>query len=122
MKTFNQQLTSSFELVTEEDNWEKDFPYFNEEIIQKYKQIPTQIHVVFTKRIDGVLVDRQEFCFETEEDAIAEAETIAINESAVSLDLWNFIRKDIADLYILKDYDELNTVFKISMYPMSHKS
>lgn len=104
--------------VTSEDSAAKD-SLLSEEFIQSIKKQPTKIHVVLKKRVSGEVVETQRFSFETEEDARDYAESLALSESFVSLDLWQYKRNDISDMYILKDETELfDTTYIINIYPV----
>lgn len=106
--------------VTSEDSAAKD-SLLSEDFIQAIKKQPTKIHVVLKKRVSGEVVETQRFSFETEEDARDYAESLALSESFVSLDLWQYKRNDISDMYILKDETELfDTTYIINIYPVQH--
>lgn len=91
----------------------------SEEFIQSAKKQPTKIHVVLKKKVEGETVEEQRLTFDTEDDARDQAEWLALSESYISLDLWEYRRTDISDVYVLHDTTELlKTVYIINIYPV----
>lgn len=121
-KQYNNKENNNDFLDTQEDKENKDVFTLSKEEILEYKKQRTKIHVVLKKRVSGEIVETQRFSFETEDDARDYAESLALSESFVSLDLWQYKRNDISDMYILKDETELfYTTYIINIYPVQHK-
>lgn len=88
-----------------------------QEDIEYFKSIPTNIHVVYTKLYNRVLVQKTNTVFTTEEEAEQYAETLATTVSGLPLDFWSVSTGDIAVYYSLTDPDNPNTMFRITIYP-----
>lgn len=118
-KQYNNKENNNDFLDTQEDKENKDVFTISREELLEYKKQRTKIHVVLKKRVSGEIVETQRFSFETEDDARDYAESLALSESFVSLDLWQYKRNDISDMYILKDETELfDTTYIINIYPV----
>lgn len=118
-KQYNNNQKNNDSLDTLEDKENKDVFTLSKEEIFEYKKQKTKIHVVLKKRVSGEIVETQRFSFEDEDDARDYAESLALSESFVSLDLWQYKRNDISDMYILKDETELfDTTYIINIYPV----
>lgn len=92
----------------------------HEEIIY-FKSIPTNIHVVLKVIKNGVVIDKQDTPFDSEDEADMFSRTLATTVSGLPLDFWSVSTGDIAVYYSLTDPDNPNTMFRITVYPKNLK-
>lgn len=85
--------------------------------IEHFKNIPTTVHVVLKVIKDGVVVDKQDTPFISEDEADMFSRTLATTVSGLPLDFWSESVGDIAVYYSLTDPDNPNTMFRITIYP-----
>ena len=85
--------------------------------IEHFKNIPTTVHVVLKVIKNGVVVDKQDTSFVSEDEADMFSRTLAATVSGLPLDFWSASTGDIAVYYSLTDPDNPNTMFRITIYP-----
>lgn len=85
--------------------------------IEHFKNIPTTVHVVLKVIKNGVVVDKQDTPFISEDEADMFSRTLATTVSGLPLDFWSASTGDIAVYYSLTDPDNPNTMFRITIYP-----
>lgn len=85
--------------------------------IEHFKNIPTTVHVVLKVIKNGVVVDKQDTAFISEDEADMFSRTLATTISGLPLDFWSTSTGDIAVYYSLTDPDNPNTMFRITIYP-----
>ena len=85
--------------------------------IEHFKNIPTTVHVILKVIKNGVVVDKQDTHFISEDEADMFSRTLATTVSGLPLDFWSASVGDIAVYYSLTDPDNQNTVFRITIYP-----
>ena len=85
--------------------------------IEHFKNIPTTVHVVLKVIKNGVVVDKQDTSFDSEDEADMFSRTLATTVSGLPLDFWSASVGDIAVYYSLTDPDNPNTMFRITIYP-----
>lgn len=104
--------------VSKEDEWLKDKPLFDfDEIEQEFKNKKTKIHVVLKKIENGIVIDKQDVSFLSEDEADSYSETLAISLSSLPLDFWEYSYSDIAVHYSLTDTDNPKIKYRITIYP-----
>ena len=97
-----------------------DFLLTQEEV-EYFKAVPTNLHVVYSKVYNKVLIEKTDTVFTNEEEATTFAETLATTVSGLPLDFWSVSSGDIAVYYSLTDPDNPNTMFRITIYPKNLK-
>ena len=85
--------------------------------IEHFKNIPTTVHVVLKVIKNGVVVDKQDTPFISEDEADMFSRTLATTVSGLPLDFWSASVGDIAVYYSLTDPDNQDTMFRITIYP-----
>ena len=85
--------------------------------IEHFKNIPTTVHVVLKVIKNGVVVDKQDTSFVSEDEADMFSRTLATTVSGLPLDFWSASTGDIALYYSLRDPDNQDTMFRITIYP-----
>ena len=85
--------------------------------IEHFKNIPTTVHVVLKVIKNGVVVDKQDTPFVSEDEADMFSRTLATTISGLPLDFWSASTGDIAVYYSLTDPDNQDTMFRITIYP-----
>lgn len=99
------------------DNLSKEAALLSHEEVEYFKSVPTNIHVVYSKIHNKVLIEKTDTVFTNEEEATTFAETLATTASGLPLDFWTVSTGDIAAYYSLTDPDNPNTMFRITLYP-----
>lgn len=96
-----------------------DFLLTQEEV-EYFKSVPTNIHVVYTKLYNRVLVQKTNTVFTTEEEAEQYAETLAVSVSGLNLNFWGYSFSDIAVKYVIDDLEEIGVTHRITIYPKNN--
>ena len=91
-----------------------------QEDIEYFKSVPTNIHVVYTKLYNRVLVQKTNTVFTTEEEAEQYAETLAVSVSGLNLNFWGYSFSDIAVKYVIEDLEEIGVIHRITIYPKNN--
>ena len=100
------------------ENPSKDADIFLSSVeIEHFKNIPTTIHVILKVIKNGVVVDKQDTSFVSEDEADMFSRTLATTVSGLPLDFWSASTGDIAVYYSLTDPDNQDTMFRITIYP-----
>ena len=100
------------------ENPSKDADIFLSSVeIEHFKNIPTTVHVILKVIKNGVVVDKQDTSFDSEDEADMFSRTLATTVSGLPLDFWSTSVGDIAVYYSLTDPDDQDTVFRITIYP-----
>ena len=103
------------------DNLSKEADTFLSSVeIEHFKNIPTTIHVILKVIKNGVVTDKQETAFISEDEADMFSRTLATTVSGLPLDFWSTSVGDIAVYYSLTDPDDQDTVFRITIYPKNN--
>lgn len=103
------------------ENHSKDAELLTSEEVEYFKSIPTTIHVVLKVIKNGVIVNKQDTPFISEDEADMFSRTLATTVSGLPLDFWSVSTGDIAVYYSLIDPDNSNTMFRITIYPKTLK-
>lgn len=100
------------------ENPSKDADIFLSSVeIEHFKNIPTTIHVILKVIKNGVVTDKQDASFVSEDEADMFSRTLATTVSGLPLDFWSASTGDIAIYYSLTDPDNQDTMFRITIYP-----
>ena len=91
--------------------------FLSSEETEHFKNIPTTVHVILKVIKNGVVVDKQDTSFISEDEADMFSRTLATTVSGLPLDFWSTSVGDIAVYYSLTDPDNPNTMFRITIYP-----
>ena len=108
-------------LPIDRENHSTDATTLSREEVEYFKSIPTNIHVVLKVIKNGVLIDKQDTPFDSEDEADMFSRTLATTVSGLPLDFWSVSTGDIAVYYSLIDPDNSNTMFRITIYPKTLK-
>lgn len=103
------------------ENLSKEAVLLSHEEVEYFKAVPTNLHVVYSKICNSVLIEKTDTVFTNEEEATTFAETLATTVSGLPLDFWSVSSGDIAVYYSLTDPDNPNTMFRITIYPKNLK-
>lgn len=104
-------------LPIDKENPSKDAALLLHEDIEYFKSVPTNLHVVYSKMYNKVLVEKTDTVFINEDEADQYAETLAVNVSGLSLNFWEYSTGDIAVKYVIEDIEEAGVVHRITVYP-----
>ena len=91
--------------------------FLSPEETEHFKNIPTTVHVILKVIKNGVVVDKQDASFISEDEADMFSRTLATTVSGLPLDFWSASTGDIAVYYSLTDPDNQDTMFRITIYP-----
>ena len=103
--------------VDTENPVKDDYFLLTQEEVEYFKSVPTNIHVVLNVIKNGVVIDKQDTSFISEDEADMFSRTLAATVSGLPLDFWSASTGDIAVYYSLTDPDNPNTMFRITIYP-----
>ena len=112
-----EQQNNNNQQVGRENPVKDDDILLTEEEVEYFKSVPTNIHVVLKVIKNGVIVDKQDTSFVSEDEADMFSRTLATTISGLPLDFWSASVGDIAVYYSLTDPDDQDTVFRITIYP-----
>lgn len=90
------------------------------EEVEYFKAVPTNLHVVYSKICNMVLIEKTDTVFTNEDEAITFAETLATTVSGLPLSFWEYSFNDIAVKYVIKDIEEVGLVHRITIYPKNN--
>lgn len=114
-----QNNNKNHQVDTENPVKDDDFLLTQEEV-EYFKSVPTNIHVILKVIKNGVVVDKQDTPFVSEDEADMFSRTLATTISGLPLDFWSVSTGDIAVYYSLTDPDNQDTVFRITIYPKNN--
>ena len=112
-----QQNNNKNQQVDTENPVKDDDIFISSVEIEHFKNIPTTVHVILKVIKNGVVVDKQDTSFISEDEADMFSRTLATTVSGLPLDFWSASVGDIAVYYSLTDPDNQNTMFRITIYP-----
>lgn len=115
-----QQNNNKDQQVDTENPVKDDDFLLNQEDIEYFKSVPTNIHVVYSKIYNRVLVQKTNTVFTTEEEAEQYAETLAVSVSGLNLNFWGYSFSDIAVKYVIEDLEEIGVTHRITIYPKNN--
>lgn len=103
------------------ENPSKDAELLTREEIEYFKSVPTNLHVVYSKIYNKVLIAKTDTVFTTEDEADHYAETLAVSVSGLPLNFWRQSLSEIAVKYVIEDTEEIGVIHRITIYPKSLK-
>ena len=112
-----QQNNNKDQQVDTENHVKDDDFLLNQEDIEYFKSVPTNIHVVLKVIKNGVVIDKQDTPFDSEDEADMFSRTLATTVSGLPLDFWSVSTGDIAVCYSLTDPDNTTIKYMITIYP-----
>jgi hypothetical protein len=115
-----QQNNNKNQQVDTENPVKDDDILLAQEDIEYFKSVPTNIHVVYSKTYNRVLVQKTNTVFTTEEEAEQYAETLAVSVSGLNLNFWGYGFSDIAVKYVFEDLEEIGVTHRITIYPKNN--
>ena len=99
------------------ENLSKEAALLSYEEVEYFKSVPTNIHVVYSKVYNKVLIEKTDTVFTNEEEATTFAETLATTASGLPLGFWEHSFNDIAVKYVIDDLEKAGLVHRITVYP-----
>lgn len=102
------------------ENLSKEAVLLSNEDVEYFKSVPTNLHVVYSKVYNKILIEKTDTVFTNEEEAITFAETLATTVSGLPLSFWEHSFNDIAVKYVLEDTEEVGLVHRITIYPKNN--
>lgn len=103
------------------ENHSKEAVLLSYEDLEYLKSITTNLHVVYSKIYNKVLIEKTDTVFTNEEEADQYAETLAVSASGLSLNFWEYSTGEIAVKYVIEDLEEVGVVHRITVYPKTLK-
>lgn len=107
------------QVATETPVKDDDFLLTQEEV-EYFKSVPTNLHVVYSKIYNKVLIEKTDTVFTNEDEATTFAETLATTVSGLPLNFWEYSFNDIAVKYSIKDLEEIGLLHRITIYPKNN--
>lgn len=102
------------------ENLSKEAALLSHEEVEYFKAVPTNLHVVYSKIYNKVLIEKTDTVFTNEDEATTFAETLATTVSGLPLNFWEYSFNDIAIKYVLEDIEEVGLVHRITIYPKNN--
>ena len=102
------------------ENLSKEAALLSHEEVEYFKSVPTNLHVVYSKVCNNVLIEKTDTVFTNEEEATTFAETLATTTSGLPLGFWEHSVNDIAVKYYLEDLEEIGLLHRITIYPKNN--
>ena len=90
------------------------------EEVECFKNTPTNLHVVYSKIYNKVLIEKTDTVFTNEDEATTFSETLATTVSGLPLSFWEYSFNDIAVKYSLEDLEEIGLLHRITIYPKNN--
>lgn len=114
-----QQNNKNQQVATENPVKDDDFLLTQEEV-EYFKSVPTNLHVVYSKICNMVLIEKTDTVFTNEDEATTFAETLATTVSGLPLSFWEYSFNDIAVKYYIEDLEEIGLLHRITIYPKNN--
>ena len=102
------------------ENLSKEAALLSHEEVEYFKSVPTNLHVVYSKVCNNVLIEKTDTVFTNEEEATTFAETLATTTSGLPLGFWEHSFNDIAVKYVIDDLEKVGLVHRITVYPKNN--
>ena len=115
-----QQNNNKNQQVDTENPVKDDDLLLTQEEVAYFKSVPTNIHVVYSKIYNRILVEKTDTVFATEDEAYQYSETLAVSVSGLSLNFWEYSFSDIAIKHTIEDLEETGQVHRITIYPKNN--
>ena len=114
-----QQNNKNQQVATENPVKDDDFILTQEEV-EYFKAVPTNLHVVYSKICNRVLIEKTDTVFTNEDEATTFSETLATTVSGLPLSFWEYSFNDIAVKYSIEDLEETGLLHRITIYPKNN--
>lgn len=114
-----QQNNKNQQVATENPVKDDDF-LLTQEVVEYFKYVPTNLHVVYSKICNMVLIEKTDTVFTNEDEATTFSETLATTVSGLPLSFWEHSFNDIAVKYSLEDLEEIGLLHRITIYPKNN--
>lgn len=98
----------------------KEAVLLSHEEVEYFKAVPTNLHVVYSKICNSVLIEKTDTVFTNEDEATTFSETLATTVSGLPLSFWEHSFNDIAVKYSIKDLEEIGLLHRITIYPKNN--
>ena len=115
-----QQNNNKNQQVDRENPVKDDDFLLTQEEVEYFKSVPTNLHVVYSKVCNNVLIEKTDTVFTNEEEATTFAETLATTTSGLPLGFWEHSFNDIAVKYVIDDLEKVGLVHRITVYPKNN--
>ena len=102
------------------ENLSKEAVLLSHEEVEYFKAVPTNLHVVYSKICNSVLIEKTDTVFTNEDEATTFSETLATTVSGLPLSFWEYSFNDIAVKYSLEDLEEIGLLHRITIYPKNN--
>ncbi|MGL5013106.1 MAG: hypothetical protein ACRC6V_02290 [Bacteroidales bacterium] len=102
------------------ENLSKEAVLLSHEEVEYFKAVPTNLHVVYSKICNSVLIEKTDTVFTNEDEATTFSETLATTVSGLPLSFWEHSFNDIAVKYSIKDLEEIGLLHRITIYPKNN--
>lgn len=102
------------------ENLSKEAVLLSHEEVEYFKSVPTNLHVVYSKVYNKILIEKTDTVFTNEEEATTFAETLATTASGLPLSFWEHSLNDIAVKYVIEDTEEIGLLHRITIYPKNN--
>lgn len=115
-----QQNNNKNQPIGRENPVKDDDFLLTQEEVEYFKSVPTNLHVVYSKIYNKVLIEKTDTVFTNEDEATTFAETLATTVSGLPLNFWEYSFNDIAVKYSIKDLEETGLLHRITIYPKNN--
>lgn len=102
------------------ENLSKEAALLSHEEVEYFKSVPTNLHVVYSKICNMVLIEKTDTVFTNEDEATTFAETLATTVSGLPLSFWEHSFNDIAVKFSIEDLEETGLLHRITIYPKNN--
>lgn len=102
------------------ENPSMDAVLLSHEEVEYFRSVPTNLHVVYSKIYNKVLIEKTDTVFTNEDEATTFAETLATTASGLPLSFWEHSFNDIAVKYSIEDLEEIGLLHRITIYPKNN--
>lgn len=102
------------------ENLSKEAVLLSHEEVEYFKAVPTNLHVVYSKICNSVLIEKTDTVFTNEDEATTFSETLATTVSGLPLSFWEYSFNDIAVKYYIEDLEEIGLLHRITIYPKNN--
>ena len=102
------------------ENLSKEAVLLSHEEVEYFKAVPTNLHVVYSKICNSVLIEKTDTVFTNEDEATTFSETLATTVSGLPLSFWEHSFNDIAVKYSIEDLEEIGLLHRITIYPKNN--
>ena len=115
-----QQNNNKNQQVDRENPVKDDDLLLTQEEVEYFKSVPTNLHVVYSRIYNKVLIEKTDTVFTNEDEATTFAETLATTASGLPVSFWEHSFNDIAVKYSIEDLEEIGLLHRITIYPKNN--